>query len=284
MTMKEYARFKFNPKTKPKTSEEWEACRELQRRFFEHYQLDQKRVPYLQLDSSSLLIGQLAAMADAFGLTADRYDYICLYDKRELERYPYIMLRALYCGPEDYSSEYQTEHKVWQCPDCGKEFKQAIPPLYYNKTEFKGKALASTASGSIIVSEPLKQAIECANLTGAVFSEAYHHNKRMKKEYPSYMMEVEHVLPLLREESLPYRHNLYCSGCHATVLPGSYPRYRRADFAGGFDFYLTREYEGGGWHGERRLIVSQKAFQIICQHQRMVKGGVAGVELLADEC
>lgn len=203
------------------------------------------------------------------GLTPILRGYLMDYEKKDIEVANYFFLWMSNIGREDYTESFSTVYEEsFSCKKCGKKLYKQKSELIIDKTLFRGKDMGATTNNEIVVSERVKSIIEEARLSGVEFATVKHKNNRLKKDFPVYQLMVKNILPEM-DDSMPWHYDPdiqtgYCDKCKTHGLwPTSLPRYQNNILDNFCDFNWTFERLGGGFTGNRHLVISKKAFDTL---------------------
>jgi len=204
------------------------------------------------------------AEADKLDLIAENVGYKVKYTALELKNAKWYLLKLDIL--DDDVEEYNTNYTEGICVKCQKEKVIFNKPIYIDKVKFKGKNMAITAYGDIIISEKIKMLLEENAVTGVGYEEVYHKNNRLKNDYKVYRLLIENVMKPMDALTTMYYEDMYCDECKKYgCLLTTYPRYKTELLKTNNDFNLTYEYFGGGFSGLRYPIVSNSVYNILCR-------------------
>lgn len=211
------------------------------------------------------------------GLIPVIINYRMDYTKKDIQSAEYFFLWMFNIGREDYTESFSTTYEEsFVCKRCGKKLYEQKSDLVIDKTLFRKKDIGATTNNEIVVSERVKQIIEGAQLSGVEFAEVKHKNGRMRNDFPVYQLKAKNILTKMDDSTPVYYDDPgtrigYCEVCKTHgVLLTSLPRYQNGVLDNAFDFNWTFERFGGGFDGNRHLIISKKAFDTFKLHK--VKG------------
>ena len=218
-------------------------------------------------------IKKLSDDSQKYGIKIVEHTYEVHYNKSEISNAMFFELKLGIFGREDYTKSFSTEYTDFYCESC--DTHQYIPKndVYINKTEFRGKDIATSmnCNNEIIVSNKMKKLIEEAKLTGVEFYSAHHYNNRIKNDYSAWHMSVTSIMPPIDKSMPVFIIENYCHLCKKHhILPLSYVRYKHEELEKSSDFNLSCETFGPGWYGSPKLIISRNVFDLIKQNK--IKG------------